>query len=81
MPQGDDDHRLRPHLRRQPVERKRTPAQAVDEAERQVVVAPGAAGGDAQQLRGIPAVGGAAGAIAGTNPASALIAKEARSRR
>ena len=37
------------------------------------------AGGDSRKLRGIPAIGrGAGGAIAGTDPMRALLAKERR---
>jgi hypothetical protein len=72
-----DQARLRPHLRRQPVERKRTPAEAVAEAETVVAVASGAAGGDARQLRGIPAVGqSVSGAVPGSDPEAALMAKQ-----
>jgi hypothetical protein len=75
-----DEARLRPHLRRRPVERKRTPAEAVAEAEQAVVVALGAAGGDARALRGVPCVskGGMGSAMPGTDPLEALLAKEHR---
>ncbi len=79
-----DEARLRPHLRADR-ERGELPASAalddVLEAEaelvrrhrgRTVVPSPG-------ELRGLPVVGSGPGAIAGTNPAAALLAKERRS--
>ena len=79
MPLELDDARRLPYLRRQPVERKRTPAEAVAEAEQAVTIAPGAAGGDARQLRGVPCVqSGMGSAIPGTNPLEALLAKQPR---
>ena len=80
-----DEARLRPHLRG---DRRRTgssPSAALDdvleaEAEivrrrrrRIVVPSPG-------ELRGLPVVGGGPGATPGSNPVSALLAKERRRR-
>ena len=81
-----DDARLLPHLRGDRREAASFPASAAlddvleVEAEfvrrqpgRVVVPSPGS-------LRGLPAVGGGPGAIAGSNPVGALMAKERRRR-
>jgi hypothetical protein len=76
-----DQARLRRHLRDQPVERRRTPAEAVAEAEEAVTVASGAASGDSRQLRGIPAVGrSVSGAVPGSDPVQALFGEQAQRR-
>jgi hypothetical protein len=80
-----DEARLRPHLRADR-ERGQLPSSAapgdVLEAEaelvrrqrgRVVVPSPG-------ELRGLPVIGGGAGATAGSNPVAALLAKERRRR-
>jgi hypothetical protein len=80
-----DQARLRPHLRADR-ERAELPASAalddVLEAEaelvrrqRRAVVVPSVG-----ELRGLPVVGSGPGAIAGTNPVAALLAKERRRR-
>ena len=76
-----DQARLRPHLR-EPVKDtggaglgaqvEESPEVLASSARgRTVVPSPGS-------LRGLPVIGGGPGAIAGTNPAAALIAKEQR---
>jgi hypothetical protein len=81
-----DEARLRPHLRGNRRNGERPAVAALDDVleaeaelarrQRERTVVPAA--GD---LRGVPVVGSGPGAIAGTNPVSALIAKERRRRR
>jgi hypothetical protein len=76
-----DQARLRPHLRERDGKLPATAAlddvleaeadQVRRKRDRTVVPSPG-------ELRGLPAVGGGPGAIAGTNPLAALMRKESR---
>jgi hypothetical protein len=79
IPMHVDQARLRPHLR---AREERADSEAVEliaagsvapRAGVVVVPSPGS-------LRGLPVVGSGQGAIAGTNPSAALIAKEQRRR-
>jgi hypothetical protein len=81
-----DDARLLPHLRAGREEGELSASAALDdvlEAEAELVrrrrrcvgVVPSAG-----ELRGLPVVGSGPGAIAGTNPAAALLAKERQRR-
>ena len=82
-----DDARLLPHLRGDRRGGGLPPSAPLDDVlEAEAELARGTAGAwvvvpSPGELRGLPAVGGGPGAIAGSNPAGALLAKEGRRRR